>query len=155
MTLHAACSPGEIRIAAVMDGELLDYAIWRPGRPDGVGDVHRGRVTTVVPGMAGAFVALARPTASCRTAPAPRGRGVGDVLAVRIVRAAQGGKGPRAGGEPGRTADRPARPAAPGRNPVATAGALHPGPVQVDDAAVAAALRPDLGDRVRGGACLA
>ncbi len=59
VTLVAACSPGEIRVAAVQDGVLVDYAIWRPGRPDGVGDVHRGRVTAVVPGMAGAFVALA------------------------------------------------------------------------------------------------
>src|SRR6185312_5197303 len=53
-----ACSPGEVRIAVVADDELLDYAIWRPGAPDGVGDLHRGRVTTRVPAMAGSFVAL-------------------------------------------------------------------------------------------------
>ena len=40
------------------DGTLLDYAIDRPGAPDGVGDLHRGRVTTRVPALAGGFVAL-------------------------------------------------------------------------------------------------
>ena len=37
--LLAACSPGEVRIAVVHDDALLDYAVWRPGLPDGVGDV--------------------------------------------------------------------------------------------------------------------
>ncbi len=39
-----ACSPGEVRVAVVRDGMLMDYGIWRPGAPDGVGDVYRGRV---------------------------------------------------------------------------------------------------------------
>ena len=56
--IYAACSPGEHRAAAVQDGALLDVAIGRPGRPDGMGDVHRGRVIARVPAMAGAFVAL-------------------------------------------------------------------------------------------------
>ena len=51
---------------------LLDYAIWRPGAPDGVGDVHRGRVIARVPAMAGAFVALGGTEGSCRTAMAAR-----------------------------------------------------------------------------------
>ena len=98
VTLHAVCSPGEIRIAAVADGTLLDYAIWRPGRPDGVGDVHRGRVSAVVPGMAGAFVTLRDADGFLPDSAGAAGRGVGDILAVRIVRAAQGGKGPRLAG---------------------------------------------------------
>ena len=59
MTLRilAACSPGEVRVAVLRDADLLDYAIWRPGAPDGVGDLHRGRVIARVPAMAGAFVA--------------------------------------------------------------------------------------------------
>ena len=58
MRLLAACSPGEVRVAAVDQSGLLDYAIWRPGAPDGVGDLHRGRITARVPAMAGAFVRL-------------------------------------------------------------------------------------------------
>ena len=53
-----ACSPGEQRVAAVQDSVLLDYALDRPGAPDGVGDLHRVRIASVVPAMAGAFVAL-------------------------------------------------------------------------------------------------
>ncbi len=56
--IAASASPGEVRIAVVQDGTLLDYAIWRPGAPDGVGDTLYGRVTARVPAMAGAFVAL-------------------------------------------------------------------------------------------------
>lgn len=59
VTLHAAWSPGEVRVAAMASRTMIDYALWRPGSPDGVGDVYLGRVTAVVPAMAGAFVALA------------------------------------------------------------------------------------------------
>ncbi len=148
MTLLAACSPGEIRIAAVADGTLLDYAIWRPGRPDGVGDVHRGRVVAVVPGMAGAFVALAGADGFLPDSAGAAGRGVGDVLAVRIVRAAQGGKGPRlaiAPDDPGRGPPTLLRP---GPNRVEQLASRYPGPVQVDDPAAAAVLRPALGNRL-------
>ena len=142
------CSPGEVRIAAVADGILLDYAIWRPGRPDGVGDVHRGRVTSVVPGMAGVFVALNDADGFLPDSAGGRGRGVGDILAVQIIRASQGGKGPRlvaVAEDPG--AGPPAR-LRPGPNPVERLAALHAGPVRVDDAATAAALRPALRERI-------
>ena len=43
----AWCSPGEVRVAALDGDALLDAAIWRPGAPDGVGDLHRGRVDAV------------------------------------------------------------------------------------------------------------
>ena len=45
VTIHAAWSPGEVRVAAIADRALIDYALWRPGTPDGVGDVYRARVT--------------------------------------------------------------------------------------------------------------
>jgi hypothetical protein len=35
----AESSPGEVRVAAVDGGALLDYAIWRPGAPDGVSGI--------------------------------------------------------------------------------------------------------------------
>ncbi len=148
MSILAACSPGEIRVAAVQDGELTDYAIWRPGRPDGVGDVHRGRVTAVVPGMAGAFVAIAGADGFLPDSAGGAGRGVGDMLAVQIVRAAQGNKGPRLVGlaeDPGSGAPTLLRS---GPNPLLRLAAGHAGPIIVDDLAVLAALRPILADRV-------
>ncbi len=152
MSLYATCSPGEVRIAAVVDGVLLDYAIWRPGQPDGVGDVYRGRVTATMPGMAGAFVALPGQEGFLPDSAGAAGRGVGDLLAVRIVRAAQGGKGPRLATVAIQPGSGPPALLQRGPNPVETLASLHPGAIQVDDPGVAASLRATLGDRVEAGA---
>ena len=56
-------------MAAVTDGALVDYALWRPGSPDGVGDIHRGRVTAIVPAMAAPNDAS---SATAVTKPLPR-----------------------------------------------------------------------------------
>ncbi len=148
MTLHVACSPGEVRVAATRDGQLMDYAIWRPGRPDGVGDVHRGRVTAVAPGMAGVFVAIAGADGFLPDSAGAAGRGVGDVLRVQVVRAAQGGKGPRLAVAEGEAGTGPPALLRQGPNAVERLAVLHDGPVLVDDLAIAAALRPLLPDRV-------
>ena len=93
-------SPGEVRVA-VLDGDTLqDFAIWRPGRPDGVGDVYRGRVVAHVPAMAGAFVALPDGDGFLPDSEGAAGAVQGALLTVRIVRAGQGGKGPRLGAAP-------------------------------------------------------
>ncbi len=148
MSVRAACSPGEVRVAAVQDGVLTDYAIWRPGRPDGVGDVHRGRVTAVVPGMAGAFVAIAGGDGFLPDSAGAAGLGVGDGVAVRVVRAAQGGKGPRLAACAEPPGAGPPALLRPGPNPLLLLADLHPGPVVVDDPALYATLRPALGDRL-------
>jgi ribonuclease G len=148
VSVHAACSPGEIRVAAMQDGHLADYAIWRPGRPDGVGDVHRGRVTAMVPGMAGAFVAIGGADGFLPDSAGAATRGVGDILAVQITRAAQGGKGPRLAALPEDAGSGPPALLRPGPNPVLRLAALHDGPVVVDDPAVFATLRPFLGERL-------
>ncbi len=151
-TLRAATSPGEVRIAlTAADGALLEYALWRPGAPDGVGDGHGGRVIARVPAMAGVFVALASGVEGFLPDTAGgAGLDVGALIAVRITRAAQGGKGPRLA---------MLRPAPAGLTRV---GLLHPGPtplaelatshaeapVMVDDPALAAALRAAFGARV-------
>ena len=152
MSVHAACSPGEIRVAAMQDGHLTDYAIWRPGRPDGVGDVHRGRVTAMVPGMAGAFVAIAGADGFLPDSAGAANRGVGDIFAVQIVRAAQGGKGPRLVAMPEDPGSGPPALLRAGPNPVLRLAAQHDGPVVVDDPAVFATLRPLLGERLTLGA---
>jgi ribonuclease G len=155
MRLLAACGPGEVRVAA-WDGSLVDYAIWRPGRPDGVGDLHRGRVVALMPAMAGAFVAIEGgdgflPDSEWSNA------AEGVILGVRVTRAAQGGKGPRLTAR--LTNDEMA---------IATAGPVGllrrgPGaierfarawptaPITIDDAAIAAGLRPLLGNRLHIG----
>jgi Ribonuclease G/E len=93
--VRVACSPGEARVAAVEGGVLLDFALWRPGAPDGVGDIHLGRVVSVVPAMAGAFVALADAEGFLPDSEGAKGLTEGTILPVRITRSAQGGKGPR------------------------------------------------------------
>ena len=150
----AACSPGEVRVAAVRDGLMLDYAIWRPGRPDGVGDLWRGRVAARVPAMAGVFVALGSGMPEGFLPDSDGGAGLSDGMAagVRVVRAAQGGKGVRLAGH-GTVPPGPPILLARGPGAVERLAALHPGaPVLADDPALVAQLRPALGDRIQVGA---
>jgi Ribonuclease G/E len=156
MTIRAAVSPGEIRVAVTGGGGLIDYAIWRPGAPDGVGDVHRGRVTAHLPALAGAFVAL-EGGASGFLPDSEGGRlPEGSILAVRVTRAAQGGKGPRLSARdvPTRDMESPdgsGPPALLWRGPGALErlAALHPeDDILLDDAALAAQLRPTLAPRL-------
>ena len=145
--VQAACSPGEVRIAVMWDDELIDYGIWRPGAPDGVGDVHRGRVTARMPAMAGAFVALAGADGFLPDSAGAAGLGVGDVVIVRVTRAAQAGKGPRLRLVEATTGEVGLLERGPGLLLELTAGQPE-APVVIDDAALAARLKPLLGDRL-------
>jgi Ribonuclease G/E len=101
--IRVAVSPGERRIACMHDGVMQLAMVERPGRPDGVGDLHMARVSAVAPAMSGAFLQLAGDVTAFLPAndAAPSRRPIdasvheGQMLAVRITRAAQGGKGPR------------------------------------------------------------
>lgn len=152
--IRAACSPGEVRIAVLCGGTLEAYAIWRPGRPDGVGDLYRGRIRARVPAMAGAFVALDDADGFLPDTEGGAGLTEGAVVGVRVTRAPQGGKGPRL---TARLTE--AEQACLGNGPPALVrrglGALRElaarfpaAPVLVDDPAMAAALRPCLGARI-------
>ena len=152
MIIRASVSPGEIRAVAFDALGPLDYAIERPGAPDGVGDLHRGRITARLPALAGSFVRLHDGSDGFLPDSAGGGAPEGTILPVRITRAAQGGKGPRltaklAAGElagPGPIALLHRGPGA-----VARLAMLHPAaPIELDDAALHAILRPDLGDRL-------
>lgn len=144
MKLLVSVSPGEMRVAA-WDGTLHDYAVYRPGAPDGVGDLHRGRILAHIPAMSGAFVALDGaegflPDSEGGTA------GAGTIIGVRITRAAQGGKGPRLSARLTDTDQASIGTGSPalirrGPDAVARLALLYPGaPVIIDDAGTAARL---------------
>jgi Ribonuclease G/E len=142
----AASSPGEVRVAVLRDGELLDYAIWRPGAPDGVGDLHHGRVVARVPAMAGTFVALDGAQGFLPDSEGGAGLAEGDAVAVRVTRAAQGGKGPRLTARLDPQEVPPAR----GLGALVELARAHPdAELLMDDNALAARLKPVLGDRAR------
>lgn len=150
----AAASPGEVQVAVLRDDDLLDYAIWRPGAPDGVGDLHRGRITARAPALGGAFVALDGADGFLPDTDGGKTATEGTVLGVRAVRAAQGGKGPRLSARLTAKEQETVGSGAPGllrRGPGAVerlAAAHEAAPVWTDDAALAASLRPVLGSRL-------
>jgi Ribonuclease G/E len=143
-------SPGERRIAATRDGVLTDYAVWRPGAPDGVGDVHMARVMAVVPAMAGSFLALDGQEAFLPDSETPSPVTAGDHLTVRVTRAAQSGKGPRVSAR----GDLPAADGKPrllqtGPTPLDRLAAAWPdAAIGVDDAALFAVWQPAYGPRL-------
>jgi hypothetical protein len=148
----ANVSPGEIRVALVQDGVLAEYALWRPGAPDGFLDVHLGRVVSRVPAMAGCFVALEDGSAGfLPDSVGGRSVSAGEIFAVQITRAAQGSKGPRLAAWLGSAApDGRPRLLARGPDPLRSLAARFPDlPIMVDDPALIPDLRADLGDRVR------
>ena len=141
ITIRAATSPGEIRIAVFDDDIIQDLCLWRPGRPDGIDDVYRARITAHLPGMAGAFLSL--PDRDGFLPDSEGGAGVleGALLTVRITRAGQGGKGARLSAKLPQTEGPPGL-VARGPNPIELFAAQHPGaPIEVDDPALAAELR--------------
>jgi ribonuclease G len=160
-----SASPGERRVAVLRDGALQAAAIDRPDLPDGVGDLHLGRVTAVSAAMSGAFVEIAGGEAAFlpeSETPPPRrpiAKAVseGDWVLVRVTRAAQGGKGPRV---TMRVEDAPPLPATRkpqllARGPGAAerlARALPDLPVETDSAAVMALLGRDRARLVQGSA---
>ncbi|MFN6956632.1 MAG: ribonuclease E/G [Acetobacteraceae bacterium] len=155
--IRVSASPGERRAALIEDGVLTEAWCERPARPDGVGDVHLGRVRAVVPALSGAFVELADgvqgflPEAEAARPVVPIGRAVseGQALPVRVARAAQGGKGPRLTAlldppEPA-TGDAP-RLLRRGPDAAERLAAAYPAaPILADDPALAARLRARLG----------
>lgn len=150
----ASVGPGEVRVAAIDGDDLLDYAIWRPGAPDGVGDLHRGRVIARLPALGGAFVALEGAEGFLPDTEGAANLTQGALVCVRVSRAAQGGKGPRLSAR--LSTDEQAltgagRPALLRRGPgaVERLASLYPeAPVRADDPGLVGALRPILGDRL-------
>ena len=161
-----SASPGEVRTALLEGGMLTEAWVERPARPDGVGDLQRGRVSAVAPAMAGAFVLLAdgetgflpESEASPERRPIAAVVQEGLALPLRVTRAAQGGKGPRVTARlsPPESAIVAAAPAgtpilvARGPSAAERLAARHPAAeLLVDNAALLARLRVRLGGRAR------
>ncbi len=147
----ACASPGEVRLAVTRDGTLEDYALWRPGAPDGLGDLHWARVTARVPAMAGAFVAMAGGVDGFLPDSAgAAGRTQGDMLAVRVTRAGQGGKGPRlAAAVVSAVPSGPPHLMAAGPTPLARLAASYPAAtIHTDGRSLFATLRAGFADRI-------
>jgi Ribonuclease G/E len=143
----------------------MEAWVERPARPDGVGDLHRGRVVAISAAMSGAFVALAGnetgflPESAASTPRQPIKQAVqeGQILGLRVTRAAQAGKGPRLSAllteaQAARIAAAPVgapRLVARGPSAAERLAAQYPeAPLRVHGAALAARLRGSLGDRV-------
>ena len=152
--IRVVTSPGEIRVVACDALGPLDYAIERPGAPDGVGDLHRGRITANLPALAGSFVRLQDGIDGFLPDSAGGGMPEGTILPVRITRAAQGGKGPRltaklTPAEFGLAVAGPIALLNRGPGAVARLAALHPAAaIELDDPALIAMLRPGFGERL-------
>ena len=145
-------------MALLRDGVLHLAFVERPARPDGIGDLHRARVSAVSKPMSGAFLSLADgATAFLPDSECPDRKAVheGAILPIRVTRAAQGGKGPRVTArltDSERAACAGTGLALVRRGPCAAlrlAATAPDAPVLVDDAAEAARLKPALGDRLR------
>jgi hypothetical protein len=144
-----SASPGERRIAVIQDNTLTDYAIWRPGAPDGLGDVYLGRIIAKVPAMAGAFIALPGGEGFLPDSEGAAGRQEGELVPVRITRTAQGGKGPRLGAATHPPSDGPPRMLAPGPSKLHRLAALDTqAKILVDDPALFATLRTSFDGRL-------
>lgn len=161
--LLIASSPGEHRLARLRGRSLVAHAVERPSQPERVGALVHARVTALAPALAGAFVAIgggesaflpgaeAEPDRTDGVEAKPIGAlvHVGQAIAVRITRAAMGGKGARASaripGEDRAAAAGVPAPAlvSPGPGPIARALADPPSSILLDDPDLALRLRQD------------
>jgi ribonuclease G len=169
--LLIAASPGELRLARLRGGKLVAYTLERPAHPSRVGALCHARVTALAPALAGAFLAVtpdesaflpaeeADPDREDGAPARPIGAlvHVGAAIAVRITRAAMGGKGARASARIPRddreAAARLPPPAlvSPGPDAICRALAEPPAAIATDDPDLAHALRsrfPALAARV-------
>jgi Ribonuclease G/E len=148
--IRALVSPGEVRVAVIVNGILQDFAIWRPGNPDGVDDLYRGRVRAVAPPLAGCFVDLGGQDGFLPDSEGGKGLTEGDSIGVRVSRAAQAGKGARLTARGVTLPPGPAGLVARGPGSLRELAALHPdAKILIDNAALCALLRPEFHSRLK------
>lgn len=140
---------GEVARIALLDGdELAEFAVWNLAASDGVGDIYTGRVTAKLPAMAGCFVDIGAVSGFLPDSAGGARMSEGQYVAVRVSRAAQGGKGPRLAVAEAEMGDRPGL-IQPGEGPLLElCRRFEAAVVLVDDFALMAELRPALAGRL-------
>ena len=125
--------------------------IWfeRSDCPDGLGDLHVGRVSARAPALSGVFVTLVNgPGGFLPDAQGGVGLSEGDAVAVTVMRVAQGGKGPRLTGKTPPDAPRTGAPRLIARGPTAAVRLARAYPravLRTDAMAIVPQLREALG----------
>jgi Ribonuclease G/E len=139
-----------VRIARLEGDCLREFWLWDRAAPDGVGDVYGGRISAVLPGLAGRFVELGGVSGFLPDSAGGKGLSEGDAVTVTVTRAAQAGKGVRLA-----VVAEPAKPGLLRRGPgplLELAARLPQAEIVVDDYALIADLKADLPGRLRYGA---
>ena len=95
--LLISAQPGELRAAWVDGGRLVDLVIQRDDHPSRLGEIHLGRVAAVDRGLGAAFIELGLDRAGFLPLSEAPGEKLaeGVAIAVRVLRDAAAGKGPR------------------------------------------------------------
>jgi ribonuclease G len=93
-TIYVSVRPEETRMGLVEDERLRDYAVERHGADNLVGNVYRGRVANVVPGIQAAFVDLNIGKNGFLTLKKDEKLTEGQMLLVQVVKDCRGNKGP-------------------------------------------------------------
>lgn len=93
-TIYVSVRPEETRMGTVEDDQLRDYAVERRSTDNLVGNVYRGRVSNVVPGIQAAFVDMGTGKNGFLTLKKGEKLWEGQMLLVQVVKDARGNKGP-------------------------------------------------------------
>ena len=104
----ANIEPEETRMALLEDGELVEVSVERTDAGHIVGNIYKGKIKNVLPGMQAAFIDIGRdknaflyvgdlfPRLESQRAPVDEVLSVGQDILVQIAKDAGGTKGPRA-----------------------------------------------------------
>lgn len=103
-TIVVNCTPEETRMAILEDGGLTEVSVERSEAGTVVGNIYKGRVKNVLPGMQAAFIDIGQAKnaflylgdETSQPPPAATGLTEGREVLVQIVKDAIGTKGPRA-----------------------------------------------------------
>ena len=89
-TIYVSVRPEETRMGTVEDDQLRDYAVERRSTDNLVGNVYRGRVSNVVPGIQAAFVDMGTGKNGFLTLKKGEKLWEGQMLLVQVVKDARG-----------------------------------------------------------------
>ncbi len=101
-SIIANVMPEETRVALLEDGQLMEFSVERSESGHLVGNIYKGRVKNVLPGMQAAFVDIGRDKnaflymGDAGRQAAARHLTIGQDVLIQVAKDAMGDKGPRA-----------------------------------------------------------